>query len=79
MNLDVQYFECGACAYVQTESPHWLERAYLNANNDSDTGIMVRNVANARIVLATLCTLGKLDGNVVDYAGAYGILVRLFV
>ena len=73
----VRYFECNTCGYVQTEAPHWLDRAYTEAINDSDTGIMARNQANARIVLATMLLLGNLDGTVVDYAGGYGILVRL--
>ena len=38
---------------------------------------MVRNQANARIVLATMFILNKFDGIVVDCAGGYGILVRL--
>lgn len=77
LNHPVGYFECPVCAYVQTEAPHWLIQAYAEAINDSDTGIMARNQSNARIVLATLMLLGKLDSTVVDCAGGYGILVRL--
>jgi hypothetical protein len=74
---NIDYFDCSVCGYVQTETPFWLERAYADAINDSDTGIMARNQANARIVLATMLMLGKLDGTLVDCAGGYGILVRL--
>jgi hypothetical protein len=74
---NVRYYECASCGYVQTETPKWLDQAYAEAINDSDTGIMVRNQANAKIVLATMMMLGKLDGTLVDYAGGYGILVRL--
>ncbi len=77
LDLTVHYFECDACRYVQTERPYWLDRAYSDAINGSDTGIMTRNLANARIVMATLVCLGTLDGKVVDWAGGYGILVRL--
>lgn len=73
----IQYYECSHCGYVQTEAPYWLERAYSDAINACDTGIIVRNIANARIVLATLLLIGNLRGTVVDYAGGYGILVRL--
>jgi hypothetical protein len=73
----VRYCECPNCGYVQTETPHWLGIAYAEAINDSDTGIMVRNQVNARIVLATLLMLGKLNGTLIDCAGGYGILVRL--
>jgi len=73
----VRYFECTNCGYVQTETPYWLDHAYDDAINESDTGIMVRNLTNARIVMATIFLLGKLEGSVVDCAGGYGILVRL--
>ena len=76
LDLDVQYFECADCRYVQTEQPYWLERAYARAINDSDTGILERNFVNARIVLAALELLGGLHERVVDYAGGYGLLVR---
>lgn len=77
LDLTVNYFECPNCGYVQTEAPYWLGRAYAEAIDDSDTGIMTRNQANARIALATLLMLGKLDGSLVDCAGGLGILVRL--
>lgn len=73
----VSYYECGDCAYVQTEQPYWLEKAYASAINNCDTGIMVRNQANVNVILATLATMGKIDGCVVDCAAGYGILVRL--
>jgi len=73
----VNYFECTVCGYVQTEHPYWLEKAYSSAINNCDTGIMARNQLNVGLVLATLNSLKSLDGMVVDYAGGYGILVRL--
>ena len=77
LDLTVRYFECEVCGYVQTEPPYWLDRAYAEAINDSDTGIMTRNLNNVQLVLATLVMLGGLRGRVVDYAGGFGILVRL--
>jgi len=77
LDLRVSYYECPHCSYVQTETPYWLERAYQNAINHSDTGIMSRNLTNARVALATLVFLKKTHGKMVDYAGGYGILVRL--
>lgn len=74
---EVEYFECPVCGYVQTEDPYWLEEAYRRSITSSDTGIMVRNQNNVRLVLATLYLLRGLDGTVVDYAGGYGILVRM--
>ncbi|MDO8713800.1 MAG: methyltransferase domain-containing protein [Polynucleobacter sp.] len=73
----VKYYECNECGYIQTEEPYWLEHAYRQSITPSDTGIMLRNQYNARLVLATLYILNNLDGSIVDYAGGYGILVRL--
>ena len=74
---NIDYHECSSCGYVQTEHPYWLGEAYADAINDSDTGIVVRNLANAKMVIVTLQALGLLRGRVVDYAGGYGLLVRL--
>lgn len=76
-DIDVSYYDCGHCGYVQTETPYWLDRAYTEAINDSDTGIMSRNQGNARVVLGTMLMLNRLSGTLVDFAGGYGILVRL--
>ncbi len=77
MKYKVQYFECLQCDFVQSEEPYWLDESYSSAINEEDTGIMMRNIQSCNIVLATLLLLGKTTGNVVDYAGGYGILVRL--
>lgn len=76
LDHDIRYFECQECGYVQTEEPYWLEEAYSSVINATDTGILRRNAVNARIVIATACVLGKLQGRIVDSSGGYGILVR---
>lgn len=75
--LDVQYYECRSCGYVQTEQPTWLDQAYASPINPSDTGIMARNVSNVGLVLASLTLIDGRRGKVVDYAGGHGFLVRL--
>ncbi len=77
LNHQVAYFECNDCAYVQTEMPYWLEQAYTQAINGTDTGLMRRNARNATMVIRVLMLLGRLHGRVIDCAGGYGILVRL--
>ncbi len=72
----VAYFECPHCAYVQTMQPDWLEQAYDESINLSDTGILWRNQHNVAWVVTTLHALGHLPGQVVDFAGGYGLLVR---
>lgn len=77
LSNNVKYYECSVCGYVQTETPTWLSEAYSASINISDTGIMQRNLSNVKLVLATLALLNTSRGRVVDYAGGYGILVRL--
>ena len=77
IKLQVSYFECNNCGYVQTETPYWLDKAYASVINYSDTGILARNQTNARIVMATLLLIGERAASVIDFAGGYGILVRL--
>jgi hypothetical protein len=73
----VNYFDCKVCGYVQTEDPTWLSEAYATKMNDSDTGVMQRNISNASLALATLVMMRKRKSIVVDYAAGYGFLVRL--
>jgi len=73
----VQYFDCETCGYVQTGNPTWLSKAYESPINSCDTGILRRNQWNVNLVLATLASLNSRFSRVVDYAGGYGILVRL--
>ena len=77
IGYSVAYFECSDCGYFQTEHPYWLEEAYSDAIISNDTGIMSRNLANSRITAVTLKLLGSINGCVVDYAGGFGLLVRL--
>lgn len=74
---EISYFECQNCGFVQTESPYWLEEAYEETINLSDTGIVARNLTNRNFVISTLLALGGLQKRVVDFAGGYGLLVRL--
>jgi hypothetical protein len=73
----VRYYECDSCHFVQTEDPYWLDKAYASAINDSDTGLVGRNICCARLTVATLLAIGNLKGRVVDFAGGYGLLTRL--
>jgi len=77
LGRSVEYQECGACGYVQTETPTWLDEAYGEAIGAGDTGILQRNRRAARIVVRMLAMLGVLHGKVIDSAGGYGLLVRM--
>src|SRR5574338_82691 len=47
----VQYYSCGNCGFIQTESPYWLEEAYSSAIARSDIGLIGRNIK-----LASICS-----------------------
>jgi Zn ribbon nucleic-acid-binding protein len=74
----VKYYECALCGYVQTEEPYWLNDAYKESINLTDTGILSRNLFNLKITISTLVFLNiRNNAKVVDAAGGYGVLVRL--
>ena len=77
LKKNIDYFECNKCGYVFTEDPTWLNEAYKNPINNSDTGIMLRNLSNTSLVMATLTLMKKRKSIIVDYAGGHGFLVRL--
>lgn len=77
LGRNVEYQECDACGYVQTETPTWLDEAYGSAIGAADTGILQRNRRTARVVVRMLAMLGLLRGRVIDSAGGYGLLVRM--
>ena len=72
----VSYHLCGTCDYWCTDEPYWLEEAYSDAISAADTGIILRNTMVARQLTPVLGHLFG-DGPFVDWAGGYGMLVRL--
>jgi hypothetical protein len=73
----VGYYTCPNCGFMQTEPPYWLDEAYKNPINISDTGIIVRNQRQARIVASIIFLLFDKDKKFVDYAGGYGLFTRM--
>lgn len=41
---EIDYFYCEHCGFLQTEDPYWLDEAYNESINISDTGYMQRNL-----------------------------------
>jgi hypothetical protein len=74
---DVKYFKCTSCGYLFTENPYWLDEAYKNPINISDTGIMMRNIYFSKIVSVILFFCFDKSAKYIDYAGGYGIFTRL--
>ncbi|MFH1525113.1 MAG: class I SAM-dependent methyltransferase [Bacteroidota bacterium] len=74
---NVRYFHCQNCGFLQTEEPYWLEKAYKQPINDIDTGILQRNIEFARITSVILYQYFEKTSPFLDYAGGYGIFIRL--
>lgn len=73
----VAYFRCDFCEFVQTEEPFWLEEAYSSVITESDVGLVRRNLHlsfRARAVISAWFDTSKCF---LDYAGGYGLFVRL--
>lgn len=75
--VEVQYFHCKGCGFIQTEKPFWLDRAYEQSINLTDTGYVTRNIYLSKKTLLLFVFLFGKRGKYVDYAGGYGILTRL--
>jgi len=74
---NIKYYHCSCCGFLQTEEPYWLEEAYQESINMSDTGYMQRNITLSKQI-SLLCYLCfNKDAKYVDYAGGYGVFVRL--
>lgn len=73
----ISYFKCDNCGFIQTEDPYWLEEAYREPINVSDTGIVARNLSLAKITSNIIYFLFERNACFLDYAGGYGLLTRM--
>lgn len=73
----INYFYCNRCGFMQTETPYWLDEAYANSINLTDTGYVTRNVFLSKKILLLFLMLFDKQAVFLDYAGGYGILTRL--
>lgn len=71
------YQSCPSCGFLRIREPHWLEEAYSSAIAVLDTGLMMRNLFIADQLAAVCPLLSKGGGPYLDFAGGYGVLVRL--
>jgi hypothetical protein len=74
---DVKYFHCEACGFLQIEEPYWLDEAYGESINVSDTGYMQRNIGLSHKLTILLALFFDKNGKYLDYAGGYGVFVRM--
>lgn len=73
----IQYFHCNHCNFLQTEEPYWLEEAYSESINVSDTGYMQRNLWLSKQLTILLSLFFDKNGKFLDYAGGYGVFTRM--
>lgn len=74
---DVQYYRCNSCGFICTEEPYWLKEAYSEAITGSDIGLVRRNCRLAVIAGTLIPIFFGSSGVFLDYAGGYGLFVRL--
>ncbi len=74
---DIEYFHCKNCGFLQTEEPYWLDEAYEESINVSDTGILARNLYLSDISSLIIYFFFDKSKKYLDFAGGYGILTRL--
>ena len=73
----IKYYLCPKCRYVQTEEPYWLDEAYEDPINISDTGYISRNLLISKKLTFLLYAIFDKNGKYLDYAAGYGVLVRM--
>ena len=75
------YYECKNCRLIQTEEPFWLKESYQKSINNSDTGLMYRNLYFRDLTFIILNLINGLretkNNSYLDFGGGYGIFVRL--
>lgn len=74
---EIKYYHCSYCGFLQTEEPFWLEEAYGESINVSDTGYMQRNLLLSKKLTILLSLFFDKKAKYLDYAGGYGVFVRL--
>ena len=74
---EIDYFYCEHCGFLQTEEPYWLDEAYSQSINVSDTGYMQRNLILSKKLTILLALFFDKNGKFLDYAGGYGVFVRM--
>jgi len=77
LRYNVSYYQCSNCGYLQTEEPFWLEQAYKEEINLTDTGLASRSIHNLGVVLAFFLSSELKKPLLLDYSGGYGLLTRL--
>src|SRR4051812_34783855 len=71
------YLRCGSCGFMQTSEPVWFEEAYNSAITSLDIGLLDRNIQFRDLVGRIIDACYPAAKVMLDYAGGYGVFVRL--
>jgi len=74
---DISYFRCKKCFFIQTEEPYWLDEAYAESINLTDTGYMSRNLLFRNRIKYFLKVKFQRDDIFQDFGAGYGVFTRL--
>lgn len=74
---DIDYFQCDNCRFIQAERPYWLKESYSSAIASTDIGLVSRNLSFQSITSWIIKSYFDYKSKFLDYAGGYGIFVRL--
>jgi hypothetical protein len=72
-----KYYHCNNCGFLFIDNSTWLKEAYLDPINEEDTGIISRNIRISKRLSVILFLLFNKKSNYLDFAGGYGLLVRI--
>lgn len=75
--IDVQYYQCEKCRFVQTEPPYWLTEAYSTPLIAADVGAVDRSLRLAAITQTLIQQFFNANASFLDYGAGYGLFVRL--
>lgn len=73
----IKYYYCDNCGFMQTEEPYWLDEAYKEPINITDTGYIQRNIQFSQKLTIILSIFFKKNEKFLDYSGGYGMFTRL--
>lgn len=71
------YYQCDNCKFIQTDTPFWLDESYSSAITSLDLGLLSRNLVLKDEVARIIDCCFPDAKTMLDYAGGYGVLVRL--
>ena len=77
IKYNVNYYKCNNCSFVQTDEAYWFKEAYNSAITSLDIGILIRNNYLTTEISKIIDSCFTEAKKMLDFAGGYGIFVRL--